>query len=449
MEKCDVLIVEDDLSLQEALTDTLELAGFSVVGVSDGVEALERLATASVRLVISDVQMRRLDGLGLLAQLRQHRPELPVLLMTAFGTVEKAVEAMRLGAVNYLVKPFAAEELVRQARLYIRPKPAETGDRVAEDPAMRQLMALAARVAKTEATVLIQGESGVGKEVVARYIHQHSPRHHGPFVAINCAAIPDNMLEAELFGYEKGAFTGAVQTVPGRFELAQGGSLLLDEISEMALPLQAKLLRVLQERELERVGGRRSIALDVRVLATSNRNLKQQVEAGAFREDLYYRLSVFPLSIPPLRERRDDILPLARALLRRLWKSGKPAPELSAGAAGVLQNYTWPGNVRELDNVMQRAMVLASGSQIDPADLLLEGFDSARTGAEIPTLAADPPEGLLESRRWAEEKIILETLREARGSRKSAAERLGISQRTLRYKLARMREAGVAVPGSG
>ncbi|NJD06002.1 MAG: sigma-54-dependent Fis family transcriptional regulator [Methylococcaceae bacterium] len=447
MDKCDVLIVEDDVSLLEALVDTLELAGFTVSSAADGLEAVERLTQTPVRLVISDVQMRRLDGLGLLAQVRQRQPDLPVLLMTAFGTVEKAVEAMRLGAVNYLVKPFAAEELVRQARLYMMPKPAESHERIVEDAAMRRVMSLAARVAKTEATVLIQGESGVGKEVLARYVHQSSPRHRGPFVAINCAAIPDNMLEAELFGYEKGAFTGAFQTVPGRFETAQGGTLLLDEISEMPLPLQAKLLRVLQEKEVERLGGRRTIALDVRVLATTNRNLKQQVARGGFREDLYYRLSVFPLVIPPLRERRADILPLARALLKRLWKSGKPAPELSAGAAHLLQNYTWPGNVRELDNVMQRALVFANGSQIVPDDLMFEEGEGLAPCDGNPTPPMDQPEGLLEGRRVAEEKIILETLRDANGSRKGAAERLGISQRTLRYKIARMRDAGVAVPG--
>lgn len=447
MDKHDVLIVEDDLSLREALVDTLELAGLNVAAAADGVEALERLQQGPVRLVISDVQMRRLDGLELLTQIRQRHADTPVLLMTAFGTVEKAVEAMRLGAVDYLVKPFAADELVKQTCLFMSPKPAETPERIVEDAAMRRVMTLAARVAKSEATVLIQGESGVGKEVLARYIHQNSPRHRGPFVAINCAAIPDNMLEAELFGYEKGAFTGAVQTVPGRFELAQGGTLLLDEISEMALPLQAKLLRVLQERELERLGGRRAIALDVRVLATTNRNLKQQVGHGAFREDLYYRLSVFPLTIPPLRERRGDILPLARALLKRLWKSGKSMPELSAAAAALLQNYTWPGNVRELDNVMQRALVLVGGNQILPADLLFEEGDGMGVSDGNPTLVGEPPEGLLEGRRVAEEKIILETLRDANGSRKSAAERLGISQRTLRYKIARMRESGVPVPG--
>ena len=342
MDKHDVLIVEDDLSLSEALADTLELAGFSVITAGDGQQALQNLAHNTVRLVISDVQMRNMDGLTLLEQLQSHHPELPVLLMTAYGTIEKAVQAMQAGAANYLVKPFAADELVRQARSYLGPKPQESDERVVEDEAMKKVMGLASRVAKCEATVLIQGESGVGKEVLARYIHQNSPRHQGSFVAINCAAIPDNMLEAELFGYEKGAFTGAVQTVPGRFELAQGGTLLLDEISEMALPMQAKLLRVLQERELERVGGRKTIHLDVRVLATTNRNLNQMADRGMFREDLFYRLSVFPLTIPPLRERRADILPLAKSLLKRHWKSGKAAPDISNGAAVLLQNYAWP-----------------------------------------------------------------------------------------------------------
>jgi two-component system response regulator FlrC len=448
MDKHDVLIVEDDLSLSEALADTLELAGFSVITAGDGQQALQNLAHNTVRLVISDVQMRNMDGLTLLEQLQSHHPELPVLLMTAYGTIEKAVQAMQAGAANYLVKPFAADELVRQARSYLGPKPQESDERVVEDEAMKKVMGLASRVAKCEATVLIQGESGVGKEVLARYIHQNSPRHQGSFVAINCAAIPDNMLEAELFGYEKGAFTGAVQTVPGRFELAQGGTLLLDEISEMALPMQAKLLRVLQERELERVGGRKTIHLDVRVLATTNRNLKQMADRGMFREDLFYRLSVFPLTIPPLRERRADILPLAKSLLKRHWKSGKAAPDISNGAAVLLQNYAWPGNVRELDNVIQRALIMLSGLQIQPCDLMFETAPLMSTCDDRTSITRidETQETLGAGRRSAEEKIILDTLIEEKGSRKSAADRLGISQRTLRYKIARMKEAGLAVP---
>ena len=447
MDKHDVLIVEDDLSLCEALADTLELAGFSVLTAGDGKAALEKLALNPVRLVISDVQMRNLDGLALLQEVKARYPDLPILLMTAYGTIEKAVQAMQAGAVSYLVKPFAAEELVRQARLHITPRATDTHDRVIEDEAMKRIMALATRVAKCDATVLIQGESGVGKEVLARYIHQNSTRPTGPFIAINCAAIPENMLEAELFGYEKGAFTGAVQTVPGRFELAQGGTLLLDEISEMALPLQAKLLRVLQEKELERVGGRKTITLDVRVLATTNRSLKQAVAQGDFREDLYYRLSVFPMTIPPLRDRRADILPLARSLLKRHWHSGKPVPDISNGAAALLQNYPWPGNVRELDNIMQRALILLGGVQIQPDDLLFEDAPLfAQAQSTHSHVCHEPPETLGAGRRSAEEKMILETLIEEKGSRKSAADRLGISQRTLRYKIAKMKESGLSIP---
>jgi two-component system response regulator FlrC len=447
MTQVDVLIVEDDLSLSEALSDTLELAGLRVVTAANGEDALERLLSHHVRLVISDVQMQKMDGLTLLERIKARQVDLPVLLMTAYGTIEKAVQAMQAGAVDYLVKPFAADVLLRQVLQHMAPAPVEASDRIVGDASMKNLFGLAARVAKCEATVLIQGESGSGKEVIARYIHQSSYRHAGPLVAINCAAIPENMLEAELFGYEKGAFTGAVQSVPGRFELAQGGTLLLDEISEMALALQAKLLRVLQERELERLGGRKTIPLDVRVLATTNRNLKEQVARGDFREDLYYRLSVFPLKIPPLRERPGDILPLARALLGRHWASGKPLPEFSPAAAATLQNYAWPGNVRELDNVMQRALILHSGGSIQADDLVFEDELALPCDAEASAERGPVGDRLGDGLRSVEEKIILDTLREENGSRKCTADRLGISQRTLRYKIARMREAGIAVPG--
>lgn len=311
---------------------------------------------------------------------------------------------------------------------------------------MQPVYALAAKVAASEATVLIQGESGTGKEIMARFIHGASPRRQGPFVAINCAAIPENMLEAILFGYEKGAFTGAQQASPGKFEQAQGGTLLLDEITEMPLALQAKLLRVLQEKEVERLGGRKPIALDVRVLATTNRNLKDQVEKGEFREDLYYRLNVFPLNLPPLRERRGDIVPLAVELLQRHWKSGKPLPVLDEEARQHLLAYHWPGNVRELENVVQRAIILQDGGHIGGAAIVFENPTVALPGeAPPPAVAGDSP--LESGLRSLEEKIILETLQEEHGSRKATAERLGLSERTLRYKIARLREAGVTVPG--
>jgi two-component system response regulator FlrC len=298
-----------------------------------------------------------------------------------------------------------------------------------------ELKELARRVAASEVTVMINGPSGTGKEVLARFIHARSPRCGGPFVAINCAAIPESLLEATLFGYERGAFTGALRATPGKFEQAQGGTLLLDEISEMSLGLQAKLLRVLQERELERVGGHEVVALDVRVLATSNRNLREEVAAGRFREDLYYRLNVFPLSLPPLRDRPSDILPIARHLLERRAPLGAPVPVLGADAIERLVAHSWPGNVRELDNLIQRALVLWRSGPIRAPDLCLE---------TTPVQAA-PRAGLSADLRATEEQRILEVLGSG-GDRKSAAEILGISPRTLRYKLARLREAGVALP---
>jgi two-component system, response regulator FlrC len=310
---------------------------------------------------------------------------------------------------------------------------------VAADVRTLELKDLARRVAATEVTVMINGASGTGKEVLARFIHAQSARAGGPFVAINCAAIPDTLLEATLFGYEKGAFTGAQRSTPGKFEQAQGGTLLLDEISELDLGLQAKLLRVLQERELERVGGHETIELDVRVLATSNRNLREEVAAGRFREDLFYRLNVFPLTLAPLRERPRDILPLAQALLQRRAPPGEPVPVLSPEAAERLLEQRWPGNVRELDNVMQRALVLRRGQGIQAADLC---FEEPRAVA----VAAEAAVGLSADLRSVEGERILAALHRVNGSRASAAELLGISPRTLRYKLARLREAGAAIP---
>ena len=310
---------------------------------------------------------------------------------------------------------------------------------VAADVRTLELKELARRVAATEVTVMINGASGTGKEVLARFIHAQSARAGGPFVAINCAAIPDTLLEATLFGYDKGAFTGAQRSTPGKFEQAQGGTLLLDEISELDLGLQAKLLRVLQERELERVGGHETIELDVRVLATSNRNLREEVAASRFREDLFYRLNVFPLTLPPLRERPRDILPLAQVLLQRRAPPGAPAPALSPEAGERLLEQRWPGNVRELDNVMQRALVLRRGDLIQAADLCFE--DPHGEAPRVSTAV-----GLSADLRSVEGQRILAALHRVNGSRASAAELLGISPRTLRYKLARLREAGTAIP---
>ncbi|QYZ64832.1 MAG: Fis family transcriptional regulator [Gammaproteobacteria bacterium (ex Lamellibrachia satsuma)] len=447
MSQATVLIVEDDPALREALSDTLELAGYPVRAAEGGSAALEILRQEPVGIVVSDVQMRPMDGHRLLRRIKAGYPNLPVLLMTAFGTIEKAVHAMRDGAVDYLIKPFEAEVLVSKVagNILAAVDKLQSG-LIVEDLRSREVLELARRVSHSEATVLINGESGTGKEVFARYIHQTSERRDGPFIAINCAAIPENMLEAVLFGYEKGAFTGAYQSAAGKFEQAQGGTLLLDEISEMSMPLQAKLLRVLQEREVERLGGRKMIELDVRVLATTNRKLREEVSAGRFREDLFYRLNVFPLTLPPLRERKRDIIPLARHLISQHLLPGQSVPPFSEVAQVQLLSHDWAGNVRELENLIQRALILYNGEQIEAEDLAFESADDIEAPSVSP--AAETSAGRLpEDLRSVEEQMIMDALHEGDGSRKQAAERLGISQRTLRYKIARMRNAGMAIPG--
>jgi two-component system response regulator FlrC len=329
--------------------------------------------------------------------------------------------------------------------------PHDDSDLIANAQVSRQLTELARRVAISDCTVLICGESGTGKEVLARFIHRNSPRVRGPFVAVNCAAIPENMLEAMLFGYERGAFTGALNAHAGKFEQAEGGTLLLDEITEMPQALQAKLLRVLQEREVDRLGSRAPMPVNVRVLATTNRQLRSEVSGGRFREDLYYRLNVFPLAITPLRLRRDDVLPLAMRLLTQRCSPGHRIPALSADAAQLLLTYGWPGNVRELDNVMQRALILATGAVIGPEHIQFEALqDTLAFGAQRGVSGAESvievERPLANSLQQTERDLILEALRAGNGSRQAAAERLGISPRTLRYKLARLRSAGVAVP---
>lgn len=453
MKQYDVLIVEDDPDLCEALSDTLELEGYRVLTANNGTEALAKLARNQVRLTVSDVQMPVMDGFELLRNIHALHSGLPVLLMTAYGTVPKAVQAMQEGAVDYLVKPFEASALIDKVAAFTVSEASVPGFAIGTDPVMQKLYRLVERVAQTSVTVLLQGESGTGKEVVARSMHEQSPYCGGPFVAVNCAAIPENMLEAMLFGYEKGAFTGAVQSVPGKFELAQGGTLLLDEIAEMDLGLQAKLLRVLQEKEVERIGSHRKIGLNVRILAATNRNLKQCVDQGLFREDLYYRLSVFPLRIPALRERRGDIVPLAVALLKRHGFDAACEAVFDPEALEKIQAYSWPGNVRELENVMQRALILKSGMRITIDDLIFEEHvipdvlnEAIADNAEMETL--EDTASLGDQVRSAEERMILQTLLTENGSRKTTAEKLGISPRTLRYKIARMKESGIAVPCS-
>ncbi|MCG9697154.1 sigma-54 dependent transcriptional regulator [Shewanella sp. Isolate11] len=446
MAEAKILLVEDDICLREALVDTLLLGQYDCVDVGSAEEAILALKSHHFDMVISDVQMEGIGGLGLLNYLQQHYSQLPILLMTAFATIDNAVSAIKLGAVDYLAKPFAPEVLLNQVSRYLKPKLIENQPVVADEKSLA-LLNLAQKVANSDASVMIMGPSGSGKEVLARYIHQHSPRCEQPFVAINCAAIPENMLEATLFGYEKGAFTGAYQACPGKFEQAQGGTLLLDEISEMDLALQAKLLRVLQEREVERLGGRKTIKLDVRVLATSNRDLKAIAEKGEFREDLYYRINVFPLTWPALAQRPADILPLARHLVQRhSSQSGSTlVPEFDESACRRLLTHRWPGNVRELDNVVQRALILHAGEQISASDIIIDNHDVVME-AEPSVNKANELEGLGDELKAQEHVIILETLSLCNGSRKLVAEKLGISARTLRYKMARMREAGIEIP---
>jgi len=439
-----ILVVEDDAGLREALLDTLKLAGFECIEADSGESALLLLKNQQVDMVVSDVQMGGMSGLSLLKSIRTNLPNLPVLMMTAFGTINDAVQAMKDGACNYISKPFSPEVLLNMVNQYIPSKICDKQTPIAEDTKSIELLKLAKKVATTDASVMVLGPSGSGKEVLAQYVHYNSSRADQKFVAINCAAIPENMLEATLFGYEKGAFTGAIQACPGKFEQAQAGTILLDEITEMDLSLQAKILRVLQEREVERLGGRKTISLDVRVIATSNRDLKEAVAEGKFREDLYYRLNVFPLTWLPLAQRRDDILPLAKHLVQRITqKNGEQIPEFTAAARSKLIAYNWPGNVRELDNVIQRALILYSDNIIDAGDLLIEQFDTEIVTSS-PVVESDDKLG--SELKLQEHQIILDTLSACHGSRKDVAERLGISPRTLRYKIARMRDSGIQIP---
>lgn len=428
-----VLVVDDDALMRDALKDTLTALDCPVLTADNGNAALEILDKESIGLVVTDWHMQPLDGVALLGEMRQHHPDVPAVLMTAHGSIENAVEVMRSGASDYLIKPFEADAIKAVVDKYLVTDDAAESGPISCDPVTAKLVQVAERVAKTNVTVTISGPSGSGKEVFARHIHDRSPRKDQPFIAINCAAIPESMLEAVLFGHEKGAFTGATGAHAGKFEQANGGTLLLDEISEMDLGLQAKLLRVIQEKEVERIGASKTIPLDVRVLATTNRDLKRYVAEGKFREDLYYRLNVFPLNVPALAERRGDILPLAELALARHGSSGIT---ITDAAKGALLSHNWPGNVRELENLMQRSLILLSGAELDADDLAFE--TEVETGND-----GDLSEGL----RNHEFQLIVDALKTHNGKRAAVADALGISARSLRYKLARMRTAGVAIPG--
>ena len=430
-----VLIVEDDPTLRMALVDTLETAGFEVFEAVNGKEALLQLMHHDVEAIVSDVQMDVMDGDELLTQVRNRYPSIPFLMMTAHASIERAVSAIRDGAVDYLQKPFEAAALVSAVERMTIGSKLDSGAMIAEDPSTKSILEVARRVAPSDASIMISGESGTGKEVLAKTIHELSDRSDGPFVALNCAAIPENMLEAILFGYDKGAFTGAQVAREGKFEQANGGTLLLDEISEMALELQSKLLRVLQEQEVERLGGKSVIPLNVRVLATTNRKLTEEVASGRFREDLYFRLNVFPMELPPLRARREDIVPLSHRFIKAY--AAERALDLSTSAEGKLMSHGWRGNIRELGNCIHRACILASGSTITPGDLVFDELTSSSSSSDQP--AGDDLKG-------NERDLILAALRDSNGNRKLASERLGISGRTLRYKLAKYKEDGITIP---
>ncbi|MCW8878767.1 MAG: sigma-54 dependent transcriptional regulator [Kangiellaceae bacterium] len=440
-----VLVVEDDQALREALTASLQVGGFQASAVESAESALSFLATEKTPdMVITDMQMGEMSGIDLLKSIRQKRIDLPVILMTAYGDVSDAVEAMRLGACDYLQKPFEASQLSQLVNNYIPKK--VCSDIIVEDPKSQQVFEFAKKIAVTDSNVLLSGPSGAGKEVMARFIHQNSDRSESPFVAINCAAIPENMLEATLFGYEKGAFTGALQACAGKFEQAQKGTLLLDEISEMDLALQAKILRVIQEKEVERLGGKKTIQLNVRIIATTNRDLKLEVSEKRFREDLYYRLNVFPIRCLALSERPLDIVPLAQSILsNNPFVTSRGGMNLSTEAKSKLVAYHWPGNVRELDNLMQRAAVLASGDLVEADDLQFE--PDSEIQVEDSLVNESSASVLVNNVQHHEFQLIVESLVKHNGKKKDVAEALGVSPRTLRYKLARMRELGYEIPG--
>ncbi len=457
-----ILVVDDDPLSRQFLTEAVQALGFTVLAAKSGEEALERVGDAHPDLVLTDLRMPGVDGLSLTKELAHRCEDLPVVVITAHGSVQTAVEAMQSGAADFLLKPTSPdalrvviERVARERRLQaenalLRAEAcgAAAPPIVAESDAMIEVLRSAARISQSKGTVLITGESGTGKERVAQYLHQASPRSDGPFIRVNCAALSEQLLESELFGHERGAFTGAHKQRPGRFELADGGTLLLDELGEISPKMQAKLLRVLQEDEFERVGGSQTLKVDVRVIAATNRNLADEVAAGRFREDLYYRLHVLPLHVPPLRERPEDILPLARHFCKvYAERNGRPVPSLSPEVAERLVDHTWPGNVRELENVIQRAVVLGTSRELDPENLVFgptKDLLSSRAAEDL-TLEDYAVAHAIANRTLAdiERVAFLTTLECSNGNKTEAARRLGVTARTISNKLKIWRAAGL------
>jgi two-component system, NtrC family, response regulator AtoC len=430
-----VLVVDDHEGIRAFITGALDDAGYETATAGDGHEATKLLEAEGYDVMLTDLKMPRMDGMGLLAQAKKLAPEMPIILLTAHGTIVNAVEAMKLGAFDYLTKPLEGPEQLRLAvrralehrMLHLTSHGVSDDSMVAEDPKMRQALNLVSRVAPTDTTVLLLGESGTGKEVAAREIHRRSMRSDAPFIAVNCAAVSPQLIESEMFGHEKGAFTGASEQHLGRFETANRGTLFLDEVGDLPLELQAKLLRVLQERRFERVGGTETIKVDVRVIAATNRKLEELIAAGMFREDLYHRLYVFPIELPPLRRRPGDVLPLAERLLEAIaGRLGRQGLQLTEAARTILLAQDWPGNVRELGNALERAAIMADGEIIDVDHLILSD-DGPQTKASKTVL-----DGTLKE---IEQEAIKKALARTDGHRKKAAEILGIGLRTLYSKI--------------
>jgi two-component system response regulator FlrC len=434
----ELLVVDDEPQMLIAINETLRRSGYCITTAGSGMEALCRLKEKYYQLVITDMRMPEISGLDLLRKVKTVAPQTPVVLLTAYGTIQNAVDAMRHGAFDYLLKPFSVESLEAVVRRALGSAPAKGGrvmhDIVTQDSEFSRVIEQASQAASSTATVLIASESGTGKELLARMIHRRSPRSSGPFVAVNCAALPENLLESELFGFEKGAFTGANSSKPGKFELANHGTLLLDEIGEMAPILQAKLLRVLQEKEVDRIGGKDPVKIDVRVIATTNRDLALLVRESKFREDLYYRLNVVCLAIPPLRQRTGDIPLLVDFFCKRYAREfGRDEIRCSPEALNRLLRHNWPGNVRELENTIQRAVALCCDCVIEPDNLLMIPASVDCEPSPAPKVAATFVPGT--TVREMERQLIQKTLRDTHGNRTQAAKLLGISLRTLRNKL--------------
>ena len=442
-----ILIVEDEDKLRRVVQLHLEAAGYEVDHAPTAEQALPRAAVAD--LVLTDLRLPGMDGLAFLKELHERNPHSAVIVMTAHGSIEAAVEAMKQGAADFLQKPFSLDHLstLIQKVLSVQSLRAENlrlkqeldsryqfDNIVGRSAAMRDIFQTVARVAPTRATVLLAGESGVGKDMIARALHQHSPRKNFPFVKINCTALPENLMESELFGFEKGAFTGANTSKPGKFEQADKGTVFLDEIGDVPSHIQVKLLRILQEREFERLGSNVTRSVDVRIVAATNVNLRAALEQGRFREDLYYRLNVVPINIPPLRERKEDIPFLVLHFLKQLTKElGSPVKDISPSAMDRLLEYEWPGNVRELENTLERSIVLASGEVLEPADIRIE---SARAPTASSSQSLLLPEGTT-LEQW-EQMMIREALRRSNGNKSQAARILGLTRNALRYRLSQM-----------